>query len=52
MKAVDNTKSEPEVDDNLEPEPEVYEKPEPWSEVIAELVSQQEETFPQPMEVE
>ena len=39
-KAVDNLKSEPEVDDNLEPESEVNNKPEPGPEVISELVSQ------------
>jgi len=50
VKVVDNTESEPEVDDNPEPELEVYDKPGP--EVIAELMSQQEETSPQPMKVE
>ena len=52
VKAVDNTESEAEVDDNLKPEPEVEDKPEPGPEVVAESVSQQEEIFPQPMEVE
>jgi len=51
-KAVDNLKSEPEVDDNPKPEPEVYDKSEPGPEVIAEPVSQQEEISPHPMEVE
>ena len=42
VKAVDNTKSEPEVDDNPESMTKVYDKPEAWPEVIAESVSQQE----------
>ena len=33
-KAVDNLKSEPEVDDNPKPEPEVYDKSEPGPEVM------------------
>jgi len=42
VEAVNNLKSEPEVDDNPEPEPKV----------ITESVAQQEEISPQPMKVE
>ena len=45
VKAADDSKSKQEFDDNLEAESEVYDESGPGPEVIAELVSQQEEIF-------